>query len=152
MIAALTARTQWLTRKAARLPHDLLALLARVGLAGVFWRAGQTKVDADFTITGSTFFLFAEEYGVPLIPAEAAAYLATWIEHAVPALLVVGLASRLGAGVLLAMTAVIQLFVYPGNWPEHTLWALALLTLIAHGPGRLSLDHLIAGWAARRRA
>ena len=44
------------------------------------------------------------------------------------------------------MTAVIQLFVCPSGWPEHLLWTTALLTIIARGPGVLSLDHLI--WRA----
>ena len=57
--------------------------------------------------------------------------------------LVLGFASRLSALALLGMTAVIQLFVYPSGWPEHLLWATALLTIIARGPGILSLDHLI---------
>ena len=41
------------------------------------------------------------------------------------------------------MTMVIQLFVYPGNWPDHLLWSSVLLYIIARGPGVLSLDHLI---------
>jgi putative oxidoreductase len=43
------------------------------------------------------------------------------------------------------MTAVIQLFVYPGAWPEHLLWATALLVVVARGPGVVSLDHLLFG-------
>ncbi|SDH56568.1 DoxX family protein [Roseospirillum parvum] len=149
-LSRLSDRTHALTARAGRLiPHDLLALLARLGLAGIFWRSGQTKVDGDFTITSTTYFLFADEYQVPLIPPESAAILATWAEHVLPILLVLGLASRLGALALLAMTATIQLFVYPANWPDHTLWATTLLYLIAHGPGRASADHLIAG-APRR--
>ena len=43
------------------------------------------------------------------------------------------------------MTAVIQLLVYPGAYPTHGVWAVALLMLVAQGPGRWSLDHLL-GW------
>jgi putative oxidoreductase len=39
------------------------------------------------------------------------------------------------------MTAVIQIFVYPGAWQTHGLWAACFLALIARGPGPLSLDH-----------
>jgi putative oxidoreductase len=38
---------------------------------------------------------------------------------------------------------VIQIFVYPDAWVTHGLWAAAFLALIAHGPGRLSLDHVL---------
>jgi putative oxidoreductase len=71
--------------------------------------------------------------------------LSTIAEHVFPVLLVVGLASRLSALGLLVMTAVIQIFVYPDGWPEHILWAAALLLIIARGPGALSLDHVIWG-------
>ena len=125
------------------LPHGLIALLARIGIAGIFFRSGQTKVDG-FTITDSTFFLFEEEYKVPLIPPEIAAYMATIAEHVFPVLLIVGLASRLSALSLLGMTLVIQLFVYPNLWPDHALWAAALLYIIARGPGPIALDSLVA--------
>jgi putative oxidoreductase len=42
------------------------------------------------------------------------------------------------------MTVVIEIFVYPGAWPTHGVWATCLLVVIARGPGWLSLDHLIA--------
>jgi putative oxidoreductase len=58
-------------------------------------------------------------------------------------LLVLGLASRLSAAGLLFMTMVIQLFVYPSGWPDHILWISILLTIIARGPGAISLDHLL---------
>jgi putative oxidoreductase len=130
-------------RKLNAIPHWAIALLARLGVAGVFWRSGQTKVDG-FEITDNTFFLFEEEYQVPLLPPDVAAYLATAAEHVFPVMLVVGLGARLGAAGLLAMTLVIQLFVYPMSWPDHLMWAAALAYVIARGPGCVSLDHLIA--------
>ena len=127
---------------ADRIPQSLISAAARLSVATVFWRSGQTKVDG-FGLADTTFYLFREEYKVPLLPPDLAAYMATTAEHVFPVLLVVGLASRLSALVLLGMTAVIQLFVYPSGWPEHLLWTTALLTIIARGPGVLSLDHLI---------
>jgi putative oxidoreductase len=53
---------------------------------------------------------------------------------------VLGLFTRLSAVALLAMTLVIQVFVYPDAWPTHLSWAGLLLPLIAMGGGRLSLD------------
>lgn len=125
-----------------KIPYALIALLARVAVALQFWRSGQTKVDG-WQITETTFDLFREEYQVPLIPPEIAAYLATIQEHLFAVLLVIGLASRLSALGLLAMTLVIQLFVYPANYPEHLLWGALLVLIIARGPGAFSIDHLL---------
>lgn len=125
-----------------RLPFDALAILARLGLAGVFWRAGQAKVDG-WQVTEFTVMLFRDEYQVPIIPPELAAHLAAAVEHLGPVLLVLGLATRFGAAALLGMTLIIQVFVFPQSWPEHAVWATGLVLLFARGPGRVSVDHLI---------
>jgi putative oxidoreductase len=124
------------------IPDSLVALIARLAVGGVFWRSGQTKIEG-FHIKDSTFFLFREEYMVLLLPPDLAAYLTTFSENVFSVLLIVGLASRLSAVWLLAMTAVIQIFVYPSGWPDHILWATALLAVISRGPGVISLDHLL---------
>jgi putative oxidoreductase len=133
----------WGRSLAERIPYSFVALVARFAVASVFWRSGQTKVEGFFMIKENTFYLFREEYMVPLVSPDLAAYLSTIAEHVFPTLLVIGLASRLSALGLLFMTAVIQLFVYPDGWPEHILWVAALLLIIARGPGAISLDHLI---------
>lgn len=129
-------------RLAERIPYCLVALVTRLAVASVFWRSGQTKVEGFLQIKANTFFLFQEEYKVPLLPPDLAAYLTTYAEHIFSVLLVVGLASRLSALGLLLMTLVIQVFVYPNGWPEHILWIAALLLIVARGPGAISLDHL----------
>ena len=131
---------------AERIPYTVIALAARLAVADVFWRSGQTKVSG-FSIREETFYLFREEYKVPLLPPDLAAYLSTVGEHVFPILLFLGLASRLSALGLLAMTMVIQLFVLPGGWPEHILWLSLLALIIARGPGAISIDHLI--WNSR---
>lgn len=125
---------------------DLIALVSRVAIASVFWVSGRTKVEGWLTLTDTTFLLFREDYALPLIPPEAAAYLATWAEHLFPALLVLGLATRLSALALLGMTVVIQVFVYPAAWPTHLSWAAPLLYLLGQGAGRWSLDHALRRW------
>jgi putative oxidoreductase len=133
------------------IPGDVVALAARVFPAVVFWQSGRTKVEG-LTIKDSTWFLFQDLYALPLIPPAWAAVMATVAEHVLPVLLVLGLLSRLSAAGLLAMTAVIQIFVFPEAWVTHGLWAVALLVVVARGPGRLSLDHLLgldAGGARR---
>jgi len=127
----------------ARIPDDIIILMGRVGLGAFFVRAGQTKVDG-FTITDTTRYLFAEEYMVPVLSPEIAAWLATVSEHLLGGLLIIGLATRLSAGGLLGMTIVIELFVYPASWPDHLLWAAVLLLIIARGPGRYSLDNVLS--------
>ena len=127
---------------ANRIPSSILGLIVRVGIAYVFWQSGQTKVSG-WHVTNSAIQLFRNEYKLPLIPPELAADLAAAQEHLFSALLIVGLASRISALGLLAMTAVIEIFVYPQSWPEHLLWAGALLYVIARGPGAISLDALI---------
>lgn len=140
-----------------RIPHSLLALLARIGIGATFWTAGQSKIEGLVLdpiglqaqlgwprVSEGALELFRSEYALPLLPPEFAAPLAASAEHLLPLLLVLGLASRLAALGLLAMTAVIQVFVYPDAWPTHAVWAAALLYLVARGPGAVSLDHLFA--------
>ena len=131
---------------AERIPDSVIPLVSRIAIADVFWRSGQTKVSG-FSIREETFYLFREEYKVPLLPPELAAYLSTIGEHVFPALLFVGLASRLSALGLFGMTLVIQLFIVPGGWPEHILWLSLLTLIIARGPGAISIDHLT--WTRR---
>lgn len=125
-----------------RLPDAPVALMLRVFPALVFWQSGRTKVEG-LSIKDSTWFLFEHEYALPLIPHELAAVIATVAEHLLPVLLVLGLFTRLSALALLGMTAVIQVFVYPGAWMTHGLWAAPLLAVVARGPGRWSVDHLL---------
>lgn len=125
-----------------RIPHDLTALIARVSIGAVFWQSGQTKVDG-WHVTDSAVYLFENEYKLPLIDPWLAAHLAAFNEHFFPLLLVIGLASRFAALALLGMTLVIEIFVYPDAWPTHGTWAACLLIIIAGGPGRFSIDHLL---------
>jgi putative oxidoreductase len=129
-----------------RIPIAIPQLLFRSGMGLVFWRSAQSKLASWDT----TILLFQEEYRVPLLPPEIAAYLATTVELTAPILLVLGLATRLGAAAMLGMALVIQLLVYPQNYPDHLLWAGPLLYLILRGPGVLSLDHLIRKRFARK--
>jgi putative oxidoreductase len=120
-------------------PYWLLAIPLRLAVATIFWSSAMTKL-ANWDTALS---LFAEEYKVPLLPPELAAYMAVSIELTAPVLLVLGLLTRATALVLLGMTAVIEIFVYPLAWPTHLQWAAMLLILLCRGPGMLSVDHLL---------
>ena len=125
------------------IPYWFIALAARIFPAAVFWQSGQTKV-AGWHIKPSAIVLFQNEYQLPLIDPTIAAYASTFSEHFFPVLLVIGFATRFSALALLFMTAVIEIFVFPGAWPTHGVWATCFLVVIARGAGLLSLDHLIA--------
>ena len=125
------------------LPQSLQLLIARFGIAAIFFLSGRTKVEGFMTIKASTYSLFQTDYALPFISPDLAAHLATYVEHLCPILLVLGLATRPAAAVLLGMTAVIEIFVYPDAWPTHLSWAGLLIPLIANGAGTWSLDRLL---------
>ena len=122
------------------IPYSVPALLARGAIAGIFWRAANTKL-ANFDLT---IALFQDEYlrNLPFLPAAPMAYLATALEITMPALVLAGLLTRLAALPLIGMTLFIQLFVYPTSWPDHLIWVALLTLLVARGPGHVSLDAL----------
>lgn len=134
-------------RTLEHLPLSIAQLLARAAVAAVFWRSGQTKI-ANWDLTVQ---LFANEYHVPILPPDFAATLGTTFELACPVFLALGLATRLATLPLLGMTAIIEIFVYPQNWPEHLTWAALLVFLFLRGGGIYSLDHLIGNWLKRWR-
>jgi len=125
-----------------RVPYTLLAIPLRFAVATVFWNSAMTKLPSWDT----TIMLFTDEYRVPLLSPELAAYVATSIELSMPVLLVLGFLTRPAAAVLLGMTTIIEVFVYPQAWPTHIQWAAMLLVLLARGPGTFSVD-----WLIRRR-
>jgi putative oxidoreductase len=122
-----------------RVPYAVLALPLRLAVATVFWNSAMAKLaNWDTTIS-----LFTDDYQVPLLPPELAAYVALTIELTTPVLLVLGLFTRAAALVLLGMTAVIEIFVYPQAWPTHIQWAAMLLILLCRGAGAVSIDQLL---------
>ncbi len=138
-VAALIGRVlRWLDG----VPYTILAIPLRLAVATVFWNSAMTKL-ANWN---TAVELFIEEYKVPVLPPEIAAYMAASIELTAPVLLVIGLATRPVALVLLGMTTVIEIFVYPQAWPTHIQWAAMLLVLLCRGPGKLSFDYLVRRW------
>ncbi|HEY1725661.1 MAG TPA: DoxX family protein [Steroidobacteraceae bacterium] len=137
-LAAIARAVTWLER----VPYSVLALPLRAAVATVFWQSGTTKI-ADWN---ATLQLFQDEYKLPLLPPDLAAHVGASIELSTPVLLVLGFLTRPAALVLLGMTTIIEVFVYPQAWPTHIQWAAMLLVLLCRGPGALSVDH----WLRRR--
>ncbi len=143
LITPILAPYELFATLAQKTPDWLLALLWRLGIAGVFFMSGRTKVTGFLTITPGTYYLFETDYRVPLIPPHLAAHLAATSETIFPILLTLGLFTRFSALALLGMTTVIEVFVYPDAWPTHLSWAALMVPLIARGGGALSLDRLL---------
>ena len=129
---------------------DIVLAILRVALAVPFWRSGILKWDGFLRLNDTAVYLFSQEFMLHLpggpypFPApEAVAFLSGCGEIVLPVLLVLGLGTRFAALGLLLMTIVIQITV-PDGWPVHLTWAAMALSLMRHGPGRLSLDHPIA--------
>ena len=132
---------QWLERPLNAL-QPLLALLGRLYVAQVFFLSGLTKLrDWDITLA-----LFNDEYHVPLLPPEVAAYMGTAGEIGLPLLLVLGLGGRvapLGLSVV-NLVAVLSLSeIVPAALQQHISWGLVLAALAVFGTGRWTLDSLL---------
>ena len=127
-------------------PYALLAIPLRLAVATVFWNSAM----AHLANWQTTLYLFSNDYRLPFLPPDPAAYMAVSIEVSTPILLVLGLLTRPAALVLLGMTSVIEIFVYPQAWPTHIQWAAMLLVLLCRGPGVFSVDHLLKRYVFRR--
>ncbi len=122
--------------------HSLASLVARVYIAQVFFSAGLTKVQ-DW---GTTLWLFEEEYQVPFLHFELAAYLGTFGELFFPVLLFAGLFTRFSAISLFFVNiiAVVSLAdIAPAALYLHVIWGILLAQLAVYGGGILSADALV---------
>lgn len=120
----------------------LSILFIRLWVGWVFFRSGLTKINS----WDSTMYLFENEYSVPLLPPEMAAYLGTAAELCLPVLLVFGLAGRFGA-IALFVFNIIAVLSYPdlnaAGIRDHQVWGIMLLVPLLQGPGKLSVDYLL---------
>jgi putative oxidoreductase len=120
-------------------PQPALQLLMRFSIFWVFWRSGSLKADNIEQAIG----LFRDEYKLPILPPEIAAYLGTAVELAAPCLILAGLFTRLAALSLIGLTLTIQFLVYWNDYPSHLLWLAILVFILTRGPGPYSLDALL---------
>jgi len=143
--AALRLRLAAVASRAGRtlgLGAPVADLAVRLFVGAVFFQSGLTKI-ANWS---STVSLFENEYAVPLLPPELAAFFGTGVELFFPVLLVVGLGTRFAAFALFVFN-IIAVVSYPdlgaAGLKDHQLWGLLLLVTLLHGPGAISLDRLV---------
>ncbi len=126
---------------------SLASLALRWYIGWQFFKAGLTKIrDWDATLA-----LFQDEYHVPLLPPELAAYMGAGGELLLPLLLFAGVITRPAALALFFVNAMAvisypQLFSFecPAAINDHFFWGAGLLLLVAYGPGRFSLDAMLS--------
>jgi putative oxidoreductase len=112
-------------------------LITRFWMSSIFWYSGIEKI----TNWEGTIALFANEYKVPHLPPELAAYMTASAELSCSVLLMLGLLGRLSTIPLLIITGVIQ-FTYMSS-QDNMFWALLLGIILCYGPGPLSIDYLL---------
>jgi putative oxidoreductase len=123
----------------------LADLVTRLYLAKVFIASGWNKVQ-DWE---STLYLFREEYHVPLLPPELAAYLGAGGELVLPVLLAFGLWTRFSACGLFIINVVAVISYFdslkdsPAALQDHLQWGLLLSLLIVGTVKQLTVDHLL---------
>ena len=126
----------------------LFDLALRLWVSWQFFKSGLVKIQS----WDSTLMLFEYEYEVPLLSPTAAAYSGTVAELLLPVFVALGLAGRLAA-LGLSVFNVIAVVAYAGfllssdgaaGLQQHILWGVMLAVTVFHGPGKLSLDHLLA--------
>ena len=136
---------------------SFVQLVLRIALAVPFWRSGLLKWSGFLQLNDTVVLLFSDEFKLHLpggpysFPApEFMAFMSGSVEILAPIFLVFGLGTRFAALALLAMTCVVELTI-PEGWPVHITWAAMALAIMAWGPGRLSVDHVIASVTRSRR-
>jgi putative oxidoreductase len=164
IIAAIVDKLVWIC---ALVPYGAVALLLRIVMSRVFFLAGQEKIRGphiplhvglpgsgfsllDMTVVlpaqikDTTLQLFETHYAYAPVPPAAVAYVVTYVEFIAPICLFIGFGTRFAAFGLLALTMLLQIYVAPDLWwSHHVYWVCLLLTLIALGPGSVSIDALL---------
>lgn len=136
----------WLARGA----YAIAPIALRIALAVPFFKSGLTKWDGFLELSPAAAFLFEEQFKLHIfgglydlpIP-DTLAWFDGVAEIVLPILLVAGLATRFSALGLLVVTGVIELVV-PEGWANfHLPWAAMAISIVAIGPGPVSLDNLV---------
>ena len=153
LLVQMSALHAALSRLLDRLRSPFL-LATRWYVAWQFWQSGWLKISS----WDSTLELFRSEYHVPVLPPVLAAYAGTFGELFFPALLVLGLFSRVGAlgtfavnaMAVISYAAVLLAEGSEAALGQHVLWGFMLATLAIAGPGQFAIDSLLERKVAAR--
>jgi len=139
----------WVGQQLNRIGEFLPQLGLRVLLAYEFWESGIEKYHGE-----NWFAEIQAQFPFPfdVVPVDISWWLATWSELLGAAALLIGLGTRLFGVSLLVLTLVAWASVHAGSgynvcdngFKLPLIYLVMLLPLIFSGPGRLSLDRLIA--------
>jgi putative oxidoreductase len=141
----------WLAARLLGTLQPFFLLATRLYVSWEFLKSGRLKL----TSWDTTVYLFENEYRTPLLPPLAAAIAGTAGELCLPVLLIAGVAGRLSALGLFAVNAlavvsyqhVLLTEGFEAALGQHVLWGFMLALLTILGPGRISVDQLLAGRA-----
>jgi putative oxidoreductase len=125
-----------------------LARLTSERLGPVYRLALRLWLGAALAAAGAGLVVMTPELTRLLLPVRTAADLPTWLLAPGASLLVLGLATRPTAGVLIAALAAGQMS--DPRLSQDWYWMLAFALLAVHGAGRLSLDAYVALALAER--
>lgn len=126
-----------------------LLLGTRLWVSWQFLKSGWLKL----TTWDSTLELFRSEYQVPVLPPTLAAICGTFGELFFPILLVLGLATRVGALGLFAVNAMAVISYwhvlggegFEAALAQHVLWGYMLAVIAVCGGGALTVDEKLGG-------
>ncbi|HKJ71725.1 MAG TPA: DoxX family protein [Gammaproteobacteria bacterium] len=136
-----------------RVGEYLAPLALRLVMAYEFWESGVMKLGASGAFGPAPDWFAGLDYPFPIniLPATLSWIIAMWAELLGAVLLVLGLATRPTALVLIILDVVAWASVHAGNgynvcdngWKLPLLFLIMLLPLALRGGGKLSLDHPI---------
>lgn len=155
---------EWITTRLRGAGETIPRLVMRIVMGWEFFEAGREKYRGENWFAG-----IQDQFPFPfnIVPADLSWTIATWFELVGGIALWLGLGTRFFAFSLLFLTFVATAAVHwpdmvtmwtdllkgyaisdqgHGNFKLPLLFVVMLLPLIFNGAGRLSLDHLLAGW------
>ena len=173
LLTAYSRLTDSLSRQAESLLPSLARLIFAAVLAGYFWSSALTKFDGGpFSLSSGAFVqIFPKameaagyDSGQLSLFAHLVVFAGAWAEVILPALIVIGLLTRLAALGMIGFVAVQSLTdifghgAQSGGWfdaasdaviaDQRALWGLLLVVLVMKGAGPLSVDRALRQWAS----
>ena len=120
--------------------YSVFALTIRLMVGYVFIISGWLKFGYVLNDQLDTLYFLFEEYNVPFLSVQNAAFLGMASELIFSVLLILGLFSRFAAIGLIGVSGMVYYVDYN---PAALFWILSLGVIILYNGGKISLDNLI---------